>query len=139
MTTEMKNVTVFGYELIRDHILSTIVGKNEEDILYWCGKEIARKFPLLELEELKDFFIEASWGNITLDKMTKNEAFYILTGDADVLKYDQRSFRIEAGYLAEQHQKYNGFLTECHEEVDLKKNQVTFQIKWDRKDPINPE
>ena len=49
-TMEMKNVTAFGYEIIRDHILSTIVGKNEADILYWCGKETARKFPLLEIE-----------------------------------------------------------------------------------------
>ncbi|GEK33392.1 DUF2507 domain-containing protein [Kurthia sibirica] len=137
MTTDTKTVTVFGYELLRDHILSAIVGKNEEDILYWCGKEIARKFPLLELDEVTDFFTEASWGHLILDKTSKSEAFYSLTGDADILKFDQRSFRLEAGYLAEQHQKYNGFLTECHEEVDTKKNTVNFHIKWDRKDPIH--
>lgn len=134
--TEMKTVTVFGYELVRDHIVSAIMGKNEEDILYWCGKEIARKFPLLELAEIADFFEEASWGHIELIKESKNELFYRLTGDADVLKFGQRCFRLEAGYLAEQHQKYNGFITECHEEVEVKKDQVIFQIKWDSKDPI---
>ena len=135
-TVEMKNVTAFGYELMRDHILSAIVGKNEEDILYWCGKEIARKFPLLELEEVVPFFHEASWGSLTLTKTTKSEVFYTLTGDPEILKFDQRCFRLESGYLAEQHQKYNGFMTECFEEVDVKNICVNFQVKWDAKDPV---
>lgn len=135
----MKHVTAFGYELIRDHILSTIVGKNEEDILYWCGKEIARKFPLLELEEAAAFFEEASWGTLTLTKTAKTEAIYTLTGDPDVIKFDQRCFRLESGFLAEQTQKYNGYLTECYEVVDKKKNVVQFQVKWDLKDPIHQD
>lgn len=138
-TTEMKNVTAFGYELLRDHILSTIVGKNEADILYWCGKEVARKFPLIELTEAKDFFAEASWGSLELVKSSKSEAFYTLTGDPDVLKFDQRCFRLESGFLAEQHQKFNGYLTECYETVDVKKNRIQFQVKWDLKDPIQKD
>lgn len=138
-TMEMKNVTAFGYEIIRDHILSTIVGKNEADILYWCGKETARKFPLLEIEELPAFFAEASWGVLKQTKLGKSEAIYVLTGDADILKFEQRCFRIESGFIAEQIQKHNGFLTECYEEVDVKKGRVTFQVKWDLKDPIHQE
>ncbi|MBQ0141094.1 MAG: YslB family protein [Kurthia sp.] len=136
---EMKHVTAFGYELIRDHILSAIVGKNEEDILYWCGKEIARKFPLLELEEVTAFFEEASWGTLELTKTSKAEAIYTLTGDPDIIKFDQRCFRLESGFLAEQNQKYNGYLTECYEIVDTKKNVVQFQVKWDLKDPIHQD
>ena len=42
----MKSFPIFGYELMRDFLLPTILGKHEKDILYWAGKDLARKFPL---------------------------------------------------------------------------------------------
>lgn len=137
MSIQQKNeITQFGYELIRDHVLSSILGKNEEDILYWCGKELARKFPLYELEETISFFKEAGWGDLTMDKVSVNEAFFTLTGDPKVLKFDQRCFRLEAGFLAQSQQKCCGFLTECYEETNSKQEQIKFHIKWDLKDKI---
>ena len=47
MIEEHSHVTSFGYELIRDHVLASILGKHEKDILYWAGKDLARKFPLI--------------------------------------------------------------------------------------------
>ena len=137
MSTQQKNeITQFGYELIRDHVLSSILGKNEEDILYWCGKELARKFPLFELEEAIPFFKEAGWGDLTIEKVSASEAFCSLTGDPEVLKFDQRCFRLEAGFLAQHQQKCCGFLTECYEETKPKQSLVKFHIKWDLKDKI---
>ena len=49
-------------KLLRDHVLPSILGQHEEDILYWAGKEIARKFPVFTIEELPIFFTEAGWG-----------------------------------------------------------------------------
>ncbi len=137
MSTQQKHeITQFGYELIRDHVLSSILGKNEEDILYWSGKELARKFPLYELEEAIPFFHEAGWGDLTIDKVSASEAFCTLTGDPEILKFDQRCFRLEAGFLAQNQQKCSGFLTECYEEKKVKQGQVKFHIKWDLKDKI---
>ena len=134
--TTMKTIPSFGYEILRDGILRSILGKHEADVLYWSGKEIARKFPLFSLDEAPSFFLQAGWGNLTFEKEGKETYTLMLTGDPDILKFDERNFRLEAGFLAEQVQKLNGFLTECHEEVHIKKQFVTFIVKWDSKDPI---
>lgn len=129
--------TQFGYNLIRNHVLPSILGKHEGDILYWAGKEIARKFPLLSVEEIPVFFQEAGWGQLTLDKMSKREAFYKLESLGESLHTDERNFQLEAGFIAEQFQKINGVLTECYAEKKAKNQTVTFQIAWDKKEVID--
>lgn len=130
-------IPAFGYEIIRDQILSSVLGKHEREVLYWAGKEVARKYPLFSLDEVASFFQQAGWGDIVLEKESKESYTYILTGDHEILKFDERCFRLEAGFLAQQVQKLNGFLTECHEEVHIKKERVTFTIKWDSKEPVH--
>lgn len=126
--------TQFGYELIRDHVLPSILGKHEGDILYWAGKEIARKFPVFSIEEIPAFFLEAGWGQLTLDKMSKKEAFYKLESPGEPLKISERNFHLEAGFIAEQFQKLNGCLTECYAEPNARTNTVTLQLAWDKKE-----
>ena len=132
----LRTIPAFGYEIIRDQILESILGKHKKDVLYWAGKEVARKYPLFSLEELHSFFTQAGWGEITLEKEAKDSLTYVLTGDDDILKFNERCFRIEAGFLAEQVQKLNGYLTECYDEVNPKKNVVVFTVKWDSKEPV---
>ncbi len=133
---EKTTMPTFGYELIRDHVLASILGKHEEDILYWSGKELARKFQMFSMDEAISFFKEAGWGDLRLVKLDKDEAFYELTGDAELLNMQQRCFKLEAGFLAQQQQKLGGFLTECYEEKALKKHQILFHVKWDLKEAI---
>ncbi len=132
----MKTIPLFGYELVRDHILRSVLGKHEEEVLYWAGKELARKFPLFTLDEAPLFFEQAGWGTLSIEKEEKDEIIYILSGETDILKVEERCFRIEAGFLAEQIQKINGFLTECYEEKSSKQGVVKFNVKWDLKEPI---
>lgn len=128
--------TRFGYDILRDHVLPSILGTHQGDILYWAGKEVARKFPVFSVEELPIFFQEAGWGILSLEKTLKDETFYIMT-IGDELNIQDRSFQLEAGFLAEQYQKLNGLLTECYGEAQFKKGRVTFQVKWDVKTKIN--
>lgn len=127
------HVTSFGYELIRDHVLTSILGKHEKDILYWAGKELARKFPLYSMDEASSFFSEAGWGSLELEKTTKDSAFYSLQTINLPSSGVSRSHRLEAGFLAEQQQKVGGYLTECYDEQVKKNGIVHFQIKWDLK------
>ena len=131
-----KTIPAFGYEIIRDGILRSILGKHEADVLYWAGKETARKFPLFTLDEAPTFFMQAGWGELTMEKEGKDSYTYVLTGDADILKFEERSFRLEAGFLAEQVQNLSHYLTECYEEVNVKKQFVTFHVKWDAKEIV---
>ena len=125
--------TRFGYELLRDHVLPSVLGAHEGEILYWAGKEIARKFPIFSIDELPSFFNEAGWGTLSLGKSSKNEAFYTLTNDTYSMKVIERTYQLEAGFLAEQYQQVNGILTESHAEPKAKREQVQFHVKWDTK------
>lgn len=131
--------TQFGYELIRDHVIPSVLGVHEGEILYWAGKELARKFPIFSIEEIPSFFIEAGWGNLTLVKTSKKEVFYELADDENAIKIEQRKFQLEAGFIAEQYQKLNGVLTECYSEPKQKTKSVHFHVKWDNKVEIIKE
>jgi predicted hydrocarbon binding protein len=73
-------IPVFGYELIRDILLNDILGKDSPQVLYWAGKQLARKFPLSEINEVISFFNKASWGNLEIFKQTKDEMIVSLSG-----------------------------------------------------------
>ena len=129
-------VPSFGYEIIRDHLLSSILGKHESDILYWAGKDLARKFPLFSIDEARAFFKEAGWGELSVEKENKDEAIYHLVSDSIPLNINERCFHLEAGFLAAQQEQNIGFMTECYSEKNVKKNYVIFKVKWDLKEPI---
>jgi predicted hydrocarbon binding protein len=133
--TTYDSPTRFGYEILRDHVLPSLLGNHEDEILYWAGKEVARKFPVFSIEELPVFFQEAGWGPLQLEKTSKEEAFYTMKNDFGT-NDQNRSCRLEAGFIAEQYQKLNGLLTECYGEVKSKDGLVHFQVKWDLKTKI---
>ena len=70
--------TRFGYELLRDHVLPSILGTHEERYPYiGLGKELARKFPIFSFDELSSFFAEAGWGLLLIDKTIKKRSLFI--------------------------------------------------------------
>ncbi|WP_249659304.1 YslB family protein [Lysinibacillus fusiformis] len=136
LNTPSPTISSFGYEIIRDHILSSVLGKHEDDVLYWAGKELARKFPCKSQDELIAFFADACWGTLELMKESKDGRIFQLTNDPEVLQIKQRSFRLEAGFIAEQIQLAKGYLTECYDEKREKQHYVMFTVKWDVKERI---
>ncbi|RHW33416.1 DUF2507 domain-containing protein [Lysinibacillus yapensis] len=133
-SNENKTVPVFGYEIIRDYLLPIILGKHEKDVLYWAGKDLARKFPCTDIQLIASFFEDAGWGKLTLEKEEKDGCIFHLVNDVDLLKLAERSFRLEAGFIAQQLESNNGYLTECYEEKDEKHERVEFTVKWDSKE-----
>ncbi len=73
--------------------------------------------------------------HLHLEKTSKDEAFYTLKNDFGT-NAQNRSCRLEAGFIAEQYQKINGFLTECYGESNAKDGLVHFQVKWDLKTKV---
>ncbi|MFC5541507.1 MAG: YslB family protein [Bacilli bacterium] len=134
MTATRDTFPYFGYELIRDYLLPSILGKHEKDILYWAGKDLARKFPCTDIPLIISFFKDAGWGDLTLEKETKDGFVFRLTNDPEQLKIKERNFRLEAGFIAEQIQNFKGFLTECFEEKKENQHQVFFTVKMDLKE-----
>lgn len=122
----------FGYEIIRDYVLSDVLGKHESDVLYWAGKSLARKFPLFSLEEAADFFAQAEFGELVTEKSGKDETVFLLRP----YKTENRCFKLEAGFLAQQKQKIGGFLTEAYDEVIPKKKLVRITLKTDLREQV---
>ncbi|BDH62510.1 hypothetical protein MTP04_26400 [Lysinibacillus sp. PLM2] len=136
MTSQNKMIPAFGYEILRDHVLSSILGKHEEDVLYWVGKDLARKFPCGDIQLITAFFQDAGWGLLTIEKESKDGYIFHLTNDPELLNIKNRTFRLEAGFIAEQIQSFKGFLTECYDEKKEKQNMVLFTVKTDLKEKI---
>ncbi len=132
-----QNVPAFGYEIIRDYALSTILGKHESDVLYWVGKDLARKFPCGDIQLIITFFEDAGWGSLSLEKELKDGYIFQLTNNPELLNIEKRIFRLEAGFIAEQIQNNNGYLTECYDEKKEKHSTVQFTVKWDIKEKIS--
>ncbi|RLQ98318.1 DUF2507 domain-containing protein [Falsibacillus albus] len=133
-------ISVFGYELIREILVPDLLGKEAPDILYWAGKNLARKFPLLSHDELYAFFVEAGWGYLHITKEGKLETEYELT--SSIIKNRLKSnpdscFRMETGFLAQQIQSQKKVITEAYEEIHKKQQSVKIIVKWDKKDPVH--
>ncbi|MFC4321005.1 YslB family protein [Litchfieldia salsa] len=135
--TEIENLTVsaFGYELIREDVLTDLLGKNASQLLYWAGKNLARKHPLHSVEDIISFFEKAGWGSLTVDRIKKNEMEFHLTGELVAVrmkKKEEHSFQLEAGFLAQQIQQQTDQLTESYEQHKKRAFQVIFTVKWDK-------
>lgn len=122
----------FAYDLIREDVLGEILGEHTNDILYWAGKSLARKHPLELMDEAPAFFQRAHFGELSVEKMKKSETIYVLSAP----KTEGRCFTLEAGFLAQQKQAIDGFLTEAYVEVQAKKSQVWITLKSDSKERV---
>ncbi|WP_241494416.1 YslB family protein [Bacillus coahuilensis] len=129
----------FGYELIRDFIMPELLGKHTPELLYWMGKHVARKFPLATFEEVAEFFKEANWGELQIVEDRRSFKIYQLSGpivERRLQMYSEPSFKLEAGFLAEQYQQHHSVLTECFEQIKKRSEQIHFTVQWDKHDTI---
>ncbi|MGX8175961.1 YslB family protein [Exiguobacterium artemiae] len=127
----------FGIELIRDYVLTDLLGTDYRHVIYWAGKRLARDFPVLSIEEVTPFFQEAGWGHLELQKQKGTSATFLLTPPESIrTERPTGYFQLEAGFLAEQFSKMNGCVAEGY--AELVKSQVHIMIEMDPKDPIDP-
>ncbi|NSL51551.1 YslB family protein [Calidifontibacillus erzurumensis] len=127
-------VPAFGYELIRYTFLKDILGKDYQSILYWGGKNIARKYPLKSIEEVVHFFEKSGLGQISLMKENKNEMVFQLTSDLIANRFERNvdySYQLEAGFLAEQLQNILEKEAEAMELQQKKTKSVLITVKWE--------
>jgi predicted hydrocarbon binding protein len=136
---EELTVPAFAYELLRDILIPDLLGKDTSEILYWAGKHLARKFPLMSVDEIIAFFNEAGWGNLSVSKQDKHGIELELTSELITRQFDLKTearFKLEAGFLAEQVQTQKKILTEANDEIIKKAKKVRFIVQWDSRDSI---
>jgi predicted hydrocarbon binding protein len=136
---ESRNISIFGYELIREVLLPEILGKDTPEILYWAGKRLARKFPAKNLDELIEFFSKASWGVLTVKSEKSDELEFELASPLIVSRVKSKAehfFQLEAGFLAQQIENQKEAVTETFEHPVKKSQNVLFTVKWDKRDKM---
>lgn len=139
---DLENIQLpaFGLELLREVLIPDILGQDYPQMLYWAGKGLARKYPVSSIEELAKFFEVAGWGHLTLLHNKKNEMEFELSGELISIRFtkaNEFTFQLEAGFIAEQLQMMNKYITETYEQVKKRANKVVFTVKWDNKDLLD--
>lgn len=127
-------IPAFGYELIRETLLENLLGKDYNSILYWGGKNLARKFPLGSMLEVTDFFEKSGFGILTVLKENKNELIFELTSELITNRFERDvdfSYQLEAGFLAEQLQNIIGQEAEAMEQHKKKTRTVILTVQWE--------
>ncbi len=133
------HISGFGYELIREVLLFDLLGKETPNILYWAGKNLARKYPLETLDDIITFFEQAGWGTLTVINERNDELEVELTGTIVTARFtlnENCSFQLEAGFLAQQIEQQKRCVAEAYEQQKKRAQKVLFTVKWDKKDEV---
>jgi predicted hydrocarbon binding protein len=132
-------IPAFGYELIRNELMSELLHKEESSILYWAGKNLARRYPLTTNQSIIDFFSKAGWGELTVVNEKKSEVQFELTSELIQYRFETKntcSYKLESGFLAEQIQNITGSITESFDQVKPKLQKILFTVRSDHKDKL---
>jgi predicted hydrocarbon binding protein len=131
-----------AYELLREILIPDLLGKELPSILYWSGKNIARKYPLSTIEEIIQFFKDAGWGELAIVDQKSSVLELELVGEFITARNQSRkcsSYQLEAGFIAQQVEHIQQMVTEAYEDQKKRSNKVHFSVKWDKKDPITAD
>ncbi|MDM5156692.1 YslB family protein [Bacillus sp. DX1.1] len=133
------SLNAFAYELLREELLPDLIGSELDAILYWAGRNLARKYPLDTIEEVIHFFEKAGWGSLSIIEHKRREMHFHLTSPLITERQKQKrhsSYQLETGFVAEQIQKQRNVVAESYEEQKKRSDSITFLVKWDVKDPV---
>ncbi|MCQ6278305.1 YslB family protein [Bacillus sp. EB600] len=139
LSDEPRNISIFGYELIREVLLPDILGKDTPEILYWAGKRLARKYSLKTIDEIIHFFSQAAWGDLTIKSEKKDELEFELISPLLVSRVKSKAehfFQLEAGFLAQQIEYQKEAVAETFEHPVKHAQNVLFTVKWDKRDKL---
>jgi predicted hydrocarbon binding protein len=124
-------VPLFSYHIIRDHVLTSIVGEYQTSILYWAGKNLANQFELNTLEECIDMFLELGWGylekehaNLHVQRFSLRSPFFISRN----IHENESTFALECGFLAQTLANIEQKDTEGEFRIHTKQQETSIQI-----------
>lgn len=120
-----------GYDILRYIGLPELLGEEKNTLLYFMGKNLARKFNIQTLDDIYFLFDQLGWGKLELTKQKKREYTFQLLADAIVLRLKapfDTDFRLEAGFLSEALHLVEDRECECVENINQRIHQVEFSV-----------
>ncbi|WP_202080275.1 DUF2507 domain-containing protein [Caldalkalibacillus salinus] len=97
-------VPLYGYHILREHVMKEITGEHQSAILYWAGKNLAEHLRIHTFEQCRDLFLEMGWGY--LEKVHSSSHIYRYTLESPFfasrqVDQNQSTFALECGFLTE--------------------------------------
>lgn len=132
-------ISPYALSLLRDNLVPNLLGEEMDEILYWAGKELARKQPMNDESDIITYFSTFGFGELTLETRKKNRREYRLQGaivDHRIAESKQANFSLETGFLAEQIQRITNLYTEGSYEVKRKQPGVKIILQADPKEEL---
>lgn len=120
-----------GYDILRYISLPELLGTESDPLLYFMGRNLARKLDIQTMSDIIYSFNKLGWGGLELVKEKKKVLTFHLMADSVVYRLDapfETEFRLEAGFLAESIQSIKDRPCECTEEVHKKIHQIEFSV-----------
>lgn len=120
-----------AYDLIRYVSLPELLGEDTYTMLYFIGKNLARKFTFESVEEIINAFYKLGWGHLELVKERQKSYTFHLMSDSIVQRLQapfKTEFRLEAGFLAAAMQQLERTECECVEKVKKRIHQVELKV-----------
>lgn len=122
-----------GYDVLRYISLPELFGTEANTILYFMGKDLARKLNMKEIDDIYYTAEKLGWGKLELVKENKKGLTFHLMADAVFHRLQATfdvDFRLEAGFIAEAIQLLYGVECECVEKINPKIHQVEFKVAF---------
>ncbi|SRR5690625_405912 len=123
-----------GYDILRYVSLPNLLGNEADTILYFMGKDLARRFNITSFEDIYDIADKMGWGRLELVKEKKNSVTFCLMADAVVYRLKapvEVEFRLECGFISEAVQMVKDINCECSEKINYRIHQVEFTVVYD--------
>lgn len=120
-----------GYDVLRYISLPELLGREADTLLYFMGRNLARKLTFHTIDDIYYIFDKLSWGKLEPIKTKRKELTFSLMSDSVVNRLEapfEADFRLEAGFLAEAIQQLKETEAECTEEINKKIMQVEFSV-----------
>ncbi|MBP1968833.1 putative hydrocarbon binding protein [Virgibacillus natechei] len=121
-----------GYDILRYISLPEVLGTQSDTLLYFMGRNLARKFDIKALEDIYYIFEKLGWGNLDLIKEKRKELTFHLMADSVAQRLSasfETDFRLEGGFLAESIQMIREEKEcECVEKINYKIHQIEFTV-----------
>lgn len=122
-----------GYEILRYVSLPELLGAESDSLLYFIGRNLARKLEITSIDDIYLIFHKLGWGNLEFVKERKKELIFHLMADSVAKRMNSpfsTDFRMEAGFLAEAVQLVKENPCECVETIHKKIFQVELSVVY---------
>lgn len=120
-----------GYDVLRYIGLTDLLGPEKNTLIYFMGKNLARKFEIKTLGDVIFFFEQMGWGKLELIKEKRNRILFSLLADSVAQRLHAKiktDFLMEAGFLAEAMQQLKEIECECTVKTHDRIGKVEFTV-----------